>query len=133
MDEARTGYPESRSMEAKEISDLVQQEIARIRDTRVAEKIRELLVTPYTVERSWDYGEPNERFPCWTVFEHASSNTGIAFCSEGFGPSYPWGLVSLSGPHMSIGMDSAWFLSLEEAMRNCMAWDEPNPDGYEVQ
>jgi len=68
-----------------------------------------------------------------TVIEHRESNTGIAFCNQGFGPAYPWGLVFLSGEHMSIGMDSGWFISLEQAMRDSMAWDEPNPEGYESQ
>ena len=120
-------------MDVKEISDLVEQGIASISDTRLADKIRELLVAPYVVERPWDYGAPDERFPCWTVLEHAPANTGIAFCPEGFGPSCPWGLVFLSGTHMSIGMDSGWFVSLEQAMRDSRAWDEPNPEGYEVQ
>jgi len=39
--------------------------------------------------------------------------------------------VFLTGPNISIGMDSGWFLSLEGAMRDSMAWDGPNPEGYE--
>jgi hypothetical protein len=116
---------------AKDISDLVEQEILRISEKRLAQKVRELLVTPYPVSRPWDYGAVGEQFTCWTVLEHSPSNTGIAFCSEGFGPSYPWGLVFLSGPHMNIGMDSCWYVSLEQAMRESMAWDQPNPEGYE--
>jgi hypothetical protein len=118
--------------DAKPIADLVESEILRITDTRLVTRIRELLVNPFPVERSWDYGAPGQQFTCWTVLEHPPSNTGIAFCSEGFGPSYPWGLVQLSGQHMSIGMDCGWFVSLEDAMRDCMAWDGPNPEGYEV-
>jgi hypothetical protein len=116
----------------RKISDLVEREFERIRDRRVVEKIRPLLITPYPVERLWDYGAPGQRFTCWTVLEHADSNTGIAFCSEGFGPSYPWGLVFLSG-HLNIGMDCSWYVSLEDAFRESMAWQEPNPEGYEVQ
>lgn len=119
--------------DAKEIAELVERELARISDTALVDRIRELLVTPYPVEREWDYGAPGERFPCWTVLEHHASNTGIAFCSEGFGPSDPWGLVFLSGSQMSIGRDDAWFVSLEDAVRNSMAWGRPNPEGYEVQ
>jgi hypothetical protein len=118
---------------AEEIAQRVKQELERITDDRLKARICELLVTPYPVERDWDYGAPGEHFTCWTVLEHRASNTGIAFCAQGFGPSYPWGLVSLSGPHMSIGMDSGWFISLEQAMRDSMAWDGPNPEGYEVQ
>ena len=116
----------------EEILEFVDREIRRIADTRVADRIRQLLVFPYAVQRPWDYGAPNEQFTCWTVLEHRQSNTGIAFCSEGFGPSDPWGLVSLSGPYMNIGMDSSWYKSLEDAMRESMAWDQPNPEGYEV-
>jgi hypothetical protein len=117
--------------DAKDISVLVEKELHRIVDPRLVQRIRELLVTPYPVERLWDYGAPDEQFTCWTVIEHAPSNTGIAYCAHGFGPHSPWGLVSLSGPHMSIGMDAGWFASLEGAMRNSRAWDGPNPEGYE--
>ncbi len=106
---------------AEEIAQRVKQELERITDDRLKARIRELLVTPYAVERDWDYGAPGEHFTCWTVLEHRASNTGIAFCAQGFGPSYPWGLVSLSGPHMNIGMDCQWYVSLEQAMRGSMA------------
>jgi hypothetical protein len=116
----------------KEISDLVEREIESVTDRRVVDQIRALLVTPNPVERLWDWGAPSQRFT-WTVLEHPESNTGIAFCSEGFGPRCPWGLVSLSGPHMSIGMDSSWFVSLEGAFRDSFAWQENNPEGYEAE
>jgi len=115
----------------QEVSALVERELIAIGDEQLVRKIRGLLVSPYPVERDWDYGMPAERFTCWTVLEHPASNTGIAFCSEGFGPSSPWGLVSLSGEHISIGMDAGWFTSLECAMRDSMVWDGINPEGYE--
>ena len=116
--------------DGEEIAALVEREIRTISDSRLARRIRELLVPPYAVDRAWDYGAPGQRFTCWTILEHVQSNTGIAFCLEGFGPSYPWGLVSLEGPHMGIGMDSGWFVSLEEAMRDSMAWDDPWPSTW---
>jgi len=67
---------------------------------------------------------------CWTVLEHQPSGTGIAYCEEGFGPDFPWGLVFLSGPHMSMGMDSAWFASLEDAVRKSPAWQGEDPPAY---
>src|SRR5512140_2620784 len=115
------------------ISFHVEKEIQSISDDKLAQRIRQLLVTPYPVERDWDYGNPGKRFTCWTVLEHHPSNTGIAFCAQGFGPSYPWGLVSLRGPHDSIGMDCSWFASLADATRNSLAWDGENPEGYEVK
>jgi len=117
----------------KEIAALVEHELAGIRDARLAQRIREFHITPYPMQRAWDYGKRDERFTCWTALEYRPSNRGIAYCSQGFGPSYPWGLVFLSGPHMNIGMDSAWFSSLEDAMRASAAWDGPNPEGYEIQ
>jgi len=119
--------------DVKDISSRVEQELKQISESKLVNRIRELLVIPHPVERAWDYESRGEHFVCWTVLEHHPSNMGIAYCLHGFGPSYPWGLVSLSGTHMSIGMDSSWFASLEDAMRNSMAWDEPNPEGYEVQ
>jgi len=119
-------------MQTKEdISKLVREELARVSDGRLAQRISELLVEPYCVDRAWDYGAVGVTYPCWTVLEHVQSNTGIAYCSEGFGPADPWGLVHLTGPYMSIGMDSGWFVSLEGAMRDSMAWDGPNPEEYE--
>jgi len=100
-----------------QISSLVREELDRIADPALLNRIRELLVTPYPVVRDWDYGHVAERFTCWTVLEHPSSNTAIAYCEQGFGPANPWGLVFLSGEHMSIGMDSGWFSTLESAMR----------------
>jgi hypothetical protein len=116
---------------AKEVSSLVSEELKNITDIKLLARIRELLVAPYPVERDWDYGRVGERFVCWTVLEHPPSNTGIAYCSQGFGPSDPWGLVFLAHKYMSIGMDSGWFPTLESAMRDSAAWDQ-NPENYEV-
>jgi hypothetical protein len=33
---------------------------------------------------------------------------------------------------MNMGMDSAWFASLEDAVRESQAWDGENPADYEV-
>jgi hypothetical protein len=115
------------------VREYVESELSRIGDERLLARIRELMVEPYPVVRGWDYGKPGESYVCWTVLEHRESNTGIAFCDHGFGPSDPWGLVFLSGPHMSIGMDCSWYRSIEDAIRESPAWVEPNPPGYEVE
>jgi hypothetical protein len=117
---------------SQEVSSLVTAELLRISDETLLARIRELLVSPYPVERGWDYGRAGEQYTCWTVLEHSISNTGIAYCPQGFGPSEPWGLVHLSGDYMTIGMDSGWFPTLESAMRGSMAWDGPDPEGYEI-
>ena len=113
------------------VSLLVDEELARITDADLQQRVRDLLVAPYAVERDWDYGPLGQRFTCWTVLEHSPSNTGIAYCQEGFGPGDPWGIVYLSGKHMNIGMDCSWFPTLETAMReSSAASDISRPKGY---
>jgi len=111
---------------------LVAEQLSLIQDALCLSALRGLLVDPYPVLRDWDYGEAGQQFVCWTVMEHRSSNTGIAYCDEGFGPSDPWGLVFLSGTHTSIGMDSGWYRTLEDAFRESMAWEAGNPPNYEI-
>lgn len=119
-------------MDAVTVNQLMERELASIRDHTLLALIRSLRVEPYSIEREWDYGDPGQRYPCWTVLEHRPSNTGVAYCERGFGPTHPWGLVFLSGPYMNIGMDAAWYATLEGAVRESMAWEGDNPPGYEV-
>jgi len=95
---------------------LIAQELETVADERVQAHVRSLLVEPAPILREWDYGKPGEQYACWGVLNHHPSNTGIAYCEEGFGPKRPWGLVHLSGDErMSIGMDSGWFGAFLEA------------------
>ena len=106
------------------VQDLVERELSGITDSRVIARLRALLVSPYAVEREWYYGLPGQTYICWTVLEHKISNTGIAYCADGFGPDHPWGLVFLTGPRTGIGMDSGWLPTLEQALKETMAWEE---------
>lgn len=95
---------------ATRLLELVETEITKLGNTRIAAHVRALLVRPFPVIRDWDYGADKEAYPCWSVLAHEASNTGIAYCESGFGPRNPWGLVTLTGKeNMSIGMDSGWF------------------------
>jgi hypothetical protein len=93
------------------LRDLIGRELAGLHDERVIRHIRAHLVEPMPELRTWDYGEPGQQYTCWIVFRHAASNTGIAFCEQGFGPSRPWGLLWIGGEGnpLSIGQDSGWF------------------------
>jgi hypothetical protein len=115
------------------IKELVAAELERISDPALLARIRELLVEPVPVEREWDYGPPGQHFTCWTVLEHRPSNTGVAYCAQGFGPSCPWGLVFLSGSHTNIGMDCSWYETLQDAVQESMFWADPNRDGHEAK
>ena len=102
----------------------------------VAAALRLHLIEPRRCLLEWDYGHPHRefrepRYPGFVVAEFAESGTGIAYSEYGFGPASPWGLIWLERP--GYGMDSGWYVSLEGAFRESMAWDEPPPPGYEVE
>jgi hypothetical protein len=59
------------------------------------------------------------------VLEHVERNLAVAYCPEGFGPRCPWGLLWLAGPWTSMGMDSSWYLTLEDALRDSLDLDDP--------
>jgi hypothetical protein len=118
-------------LQKADIESLVQAELSRM-DSAVAAAVQPFLVAPRLEQREWDYGAEGQTYPCWIVLEHQPSNTGISYCAQGFGPKDPWGLLFLRGPHLSMGMDSGWFSSLEDAFRGSMACDLPTPPGYEV-
>lgn len=106
------------------ITSMVQEQLMLIEDKRIAARLAELLVSPYPSERGWDYGFPDEKLVCWMVLEHRESNTGIAYCSQGFGPKNPWGLLFLEGPYMSMGMDSGWYSTLEQTFRESAPFED---------
>ena len=116
-------------LDQDQIARLVHEQLDRCEDRDTRRQIDQLLVAPRRELRDWDYGEPGEQYPCWVVLEHPASDTAIAYCQQGFGPEHPWGLLALSGPHMSIGMDSGWFPTLPRAFRDSMAHDEPPMSG----
>jgi|GEM_PF-1842872 len=114
----------SPAMTASDILALVETELTRISNPRTVSLIRGLLVPPHCEQRPWDYGELNETHPCWIVAEHPSSNTAFAYCEHGFGPRCPWGLLGRSGEWLNMGMDSSWFTSLEDCVRDSFAWPD---------
>lgn len=107
---------------ATDIDGLVRAELIRIADSNVRDAISRLLVTPRCEDRGWDYGPSLSTYPCWIVLEHRASGTAIAYCEHGFGPRCPWGLIWLDGG--SMGMDSAWFKSLEDAFHESWASED---------
>lgn len=122
----------SLSVDTKDLQRLVRAELDRITDKELVAAIVPLLATPYLENRAWDYGAPDQTYPCWIVLDHLPSNTCIAYCAEGFGPGCPCGLLFLKGEHLGMGMDSGWYTYLEDAFRGSMACEFPPPPGYEV-
>ncbi len=103
-------------MKKENIIAMIEREFTELNDTNIEQSIRELLIDPSTELREWDYGKNEEWHQCWKVLTHPESNTGIYYCTEGFGPTCPWGLMHLKGTdHMSIGTDCAWYKTFLEA------------------
>ena len=118
-------------MNIKEFEILVNDEISRITQRDLVETVKLHKVSPRTENRDWDYGKVGEKYPCWIALEDSGTDTAVVYCEKGFGPSYPWGLVAITA-FSNMGMDSGWFASLEEAVRDSMFWHGDNPEEYEV-
>jgi hypothetical protein len=116
-------------MDAQTIAELFERELARFKNQRAAQALRKLAVPVRVEERPWSYGEPGQRFPCWIVADDPDSWTCFCYCEFGFGPQSPWGLLNMldSGPGAltsSMGMDSGWFRTLEDAFLESYPGDE---------
>jgi hypothetical protein len=111
-------------MTSQQVTALVERELGQISSPNTVALIRRLLVTPQCEQRPWDYGEPNQTYPCWIIAEHPESNTCFGYCEYGFGPRCPWGLLWLTGEHLNMGMDSGWYTSLEDLVRDSRVWEE---------
>ncbi|SRR5258708_24396613 len=110
---------------ADQISALVEDQLVRFKDGKSVARFRQLSVAPRAEDRDWDYDQAGQKYTCWMVFEHRESNVGIAYCSHGFGPRCPWGLLFLHGEQrvLSMGMDSGSFSDLEDAFRDTWAYE----------
>jgi hypothetical protein len=107
---------------AAAVEALVTLEVQRIAQPELVALIAKLRVPVRKEERIWNYGTAGQTLPCWIVLEHRESDTGVAYCAAGFGPTNPWGLLFLTR-YPDMGMDSGWFPSLEQAVRDSMAWN----------
>ena len=109
-----------------DIQRLVEAELAQIVDIARRDALRAVLVSPKPLMLKWGYGKPGERFQCWLVGLYGTER--LVYCDKGFGPSYPWGFVSIDEDWM--GMDCQWHLGLEHAAIGIRALSAP--PNYEV-
>jgi hypothetical protein len=112
------------------IQKLVEEQTIGIADQELCNELRRHLVEPQRQDREWNYGEAPATFPCWLVATFPAANCGIVYCEQGFGPAYPWGILSLTDVH--LGSDDCWHVSLEHAFRCSPPWHDRNPEDYEV-
>lgn len=106
------------------IARILRAQLGEISDSSIRGQIDRLLIPPRRERRAWDYGSEGEAFSCWFVLVHEESNTGIVYCDQGFGPGCPWGLMFLTGTHLSIGPDASWYPSFVDAFVDSMAYSE---------
>ncbi len=109
-------------MKNTDINSLIDSEVNLILDHRVIELIRMYQIEPRLENREWDYSKDLTTYPCWIFWDHPESNTCIAYCNKGFGPTCPWGLLFISGKYLSMGMDSSWYSELETVIKESHAW-----------
>ncbi len=114
-----------------DVKALLDTELARINQPDLVTRLSELLVPIRCEQIGWDYGTPGQTYPCWIVAHDPETNLAFAYSEHGFGPSYPWGMFWL-GQDQSMGMDNAWYLSLEDVFRESISWHGTNPPGREV-
>jgi hypothetical protein len=111
------------SITAAQIQAFIEIELKTLNDLRITTHIRSLLVEPMPVLRGWDYGTPDQAYPCWAVLNHPQSNTGIAYCEFGFGPSAPWGWSFFQKHRVcpsewtARGLGISWKLTLTQWLR----------------
>ena len=117
---------------ARNVAEILDKAISEIPYPDVVAAIHKYIVTPRVVLRNWDYKE-NTQYPCWIVAVHPESQTAIAYCEYGFGPSSPWGLLNEPSDFNEMGMDCSWYSRLEDAIRQSKMWDGELSPGYEVQ
>jgi len=117
-------------MSADKVDQIFEIERARIQQRELLELIDRLRVPSRREDRPWDYGSPGQTHPCFIVPEQAVRYwRGVL--RRRFRTSVSPGLLFLTR-FPSMGMDSGWFATLEDAVRESMAWDGENPEGYEV-
>src|SRR5689334_14348041 len=123
------------ALDPQQVAARVEDALRAFSEPRVAAALTRLLIPPRACLLDWDYGHPHRefpapRYPAFIVAEFPESGTGIAYSEYGFGPGCPWGLIFLD--RLGYGMDCGWYVKLEDAFRESMAWNEEPPPGYEL-
>lgn len=116
-----------------EIVALTARELALIEDPARCSALAAILVEPRVEEREWLYSRDPVRYPYWVVAESVEQKILLVYCEQGFGPSFPWGVL-YTGDHpmdQTLGMDAQWNWYLEEAFWRSGLWDGPTKPGFE--
>jgi hypothetical protein len=116
------------SLSAAAIQALVARELDGTSDAECRGRLASLLVEPTFQTLSWEYGALGATRLCCIVARAADGDLAVVYCEDGFGPTEPWGAVSLT--EASMGSDAQWYGSLYDAAIGagfCVA-----PPGHEM-
>ena len=92
-------------------------------DLVLRDALRALLVEPQLQHREQPDADLGARYPAWLVARSRDYPIGLAYSEFGFGPSTPWGYVSVN--HLSLGDPSQWFANLRDAFAASGIWRQP--------
>lgn len=107
-------------MERDRIRGLVAHQLTMIAEPARRSALASILTEPRAEEGEWDYGVPGQHHPYWVVAEDAG--VVLVYCEHGFGPERPWGFLYTGEPEYTLGMDSQWTRSMEEAFIHSGLW-----------
>jgi hypothetical protein len=99
---------------------LLEAEMDRIPDAVLRDGLRALLIEPQLQQRDFPAGSPGARYPTWLIARSRDFPIGLAYSAFGFGPTMPWGYVSVN--HLSLGDAAQWHSTLEQAFRESGIW-----------
>ena len=108
---------------SEDIRVLVADEVSRVASQSRRRQLASLLREPQSATLGWDYGTAEERIAVWVVGGSADTSIALVYSATGFGPSFPWGFVSVAAD--SCGMDSQWHSGLEDAAIGAGLIDAP--------
>jgi hypothetical protein len=112
-----------------EVRSAIAFELGKFRFPAAHDALKARLIEPFRQDRVWEHSERASPVECWLVarMEH---DVGIAYATDGFGPSRPWGVVYTDVTD-HCGPDFCWHANLEDAFIATGQWDGPLPEGYD--
>src|SRR5215213_4368538 len=114
-------------MPQSEVRRLVTYELAHVADEARREALRTVLVEPARDERMSEWFD--EPFACWVVAAAPWSGHVVLFCERGYASDH-WG--ALPAGDASMGIDSDWFSTLDDAFIASGLWTGELTESYVV-
>lgn len=102
-------------------------ELGRFADGRRRRAVEALLCAPFLQHRVWNWNA-GQVVPVWVFALVPGRELVLAYSTAGYGD--PWGLLDVDDD--SLGMDSQWYLYLEDAAADGGVGGPP-PPGFQIR